>query len=90
MNVDRIVELSRAARAANTPGAMSTGEALTVALVLNRADWLAEDGYTIAEALDRVDADTVQHLRAAERVLQQDGYRSGADTGAYPPAAVEG
>ena len=31
----------------------STGEKVAVALVLNRADWLAEYGYTIAEAIDR-------------------------------------
>ena len=31
----------------------STGEKVTVALVLNRADWLAEMDYTIAEAIDR-------------------------------------
>ncbi|CEE29619.1 conserved hypothetical protein [Xanthomonas citri pv. citri] len=49
---------------------MSTGEALTAALVLNRHDWLAELGYTIAQALDRIDSDTAQHLRDAERVLR--------------------
>lgn len=32
---------------------MSTGEKVAVALVLNRADWLAEYGYTLAEAIDR-------------------------------------
>jgi hypothetical protein len=31
----------------------STGEKVAVALVLNRADWLAEYGYTIAEAIER-------------------------------------
>jgi len=30
-----------------------TGEKVAVALVLNRADWLTEYGYTIAEAIDR-------------------------------------
>lgn len=34
--------------------AMSLGEALTAALVLNRSDWLRECGYSIAEALDRI------------------------------------
>lgn len=70
MNLSRIIELSKVARAAGTPGPMSTGEALTVALVLNRHDWLKEEGYTVAQALDRIDADTVQQLRAAERALQ--------------------
>lgn len=31
----------------------STGEKVTVALILNRADWLAEMDYTIAEAIER-------------------------------------
>lgn len=31
----------------------STGEKVAVALVLNRADWLAEAQYTIAEAIER-------------------------------------
>lgn len=31
----------------------STGEKVAVALVLNRADWLAEIQYTIPEAIDR-------------------------------------
>jgi hypothetical protein len=31
----------------------STGEKVAVALVLNRADWLAEFDYTIAEAIER-------------------------------------
>lgn len=31
----------------------STGEKVAVALLLNRADWLAEYQYTIAEAIER-------------------------------------
>jgi hypothetical protein len=31
----------------------STGEKVAVALVLNRADWLAQIDYTIEEAIDR-------------------------------------
>ena len=31
----------------------STGEKVAVALVLNRADWLAEIDYTISEAIER-------------------------------------
>jgi hypothetical protein len=31
----------------------STGEKVAVALVLNRADWLAEVDYTFAEAIER-------------------------------------
>jgi hypothetical protein len=32
----------------------STGEKLAVAFALNRADWLAEFGYTLVEAIERV------------------------------------
>ena len=32
----------------------STGEKVAVALVLNRADWLVEQDYTIAEAIERL------------------------------------
>ncbi len=37
----------------NAWAVQSTGEKVAVALVLNRADWLAECGYTIAEAIER-------------------------------------
>ncbi|MFS8419594.1 hypothetical protein EIQ17_07335 [Xanthomonas campestris pv. campestris] len=40
--------------------------------MLNRHDWLAEMDYTIAEALDRIDTDTMQHLRDAERALRRE------------------
>ncbi|MEJ8815203.1 hypothetical protein WKW77_29325 [Variovorax ureilyticus] len=35
-------------------GALSTGEQLAAALVLNRPEWLTQMGYTIAEAVDRI------------------------------------
>ncbi len=40
-------------------GVQSTGEKVAVALVLNRADWLAEIDYTIPEAIERTGADWV-------------------------------
>ncbi|MEB1944335.1 hypothetical protein VDR83_21355 [Xanthomonas campestris pv. campestris] len=70
MNLQRTIEVARAAARMGGPGPLSTGEALTAALVLNRTDWLAKMDYTIAEALDRIDSDTVQHLRDAERALR--------------------
>ncbi|WP_372166381.1 hypothetical protein [Xanthomonas axonopodis] len=73
MNLQRTIEVARAAARMGGPGPLSTGEALTAALVLNRADWLAEMDYTIAQALERIDSDTVQHLRDAERALRQEG-----------------
>lgn len=53
--------------------ALSTGEQLAAALVLNRADWLAERGYTIAEALDRLGPSWVAQLPAAAKQLAKDG-----------------
>lgn len=53
-------------------GVMSTGEALSAALVLNRPDWLKAMGYTIAEALDRIDESTIALLRRAERAWQEE------------------
>jgi hypothetical protein len=53
---------------ADWPG-WSTGEVLIVALVLNRCDVLNAMGYTIVEALDRVDL-AVSDLRAIERNLK--------------------
>ncbi|MCC8469565.1 hypothetical protein [Xanthomonas phaseoli] len=70
MNLQRTIEVARAAARMEGPGPLSTGEALTAALILNRADWLAEMDYTIAQALDRIDSDTLQHLRDAEHVLR--------------------
>ncbi|AMU99475.1 hypothetical protein [Xanthomonas citri] len=78
MNLQRTLEIARAAARMGGPGPLSTGEALTAALVLNRHDWLTDMDYTIAEALDRIDADTVQHLRDAERAIR---YEMGADHG---------
>ncbi|CAD0322015.1 MULTISPECIES: hypothetical protein [Xanthomonas] len=72
MNLQRTIEVARTAARMGGPGPLSTGEALTAALVLNRHDWLAEMDYTIAEALDRIDTDTVQHLRDAERALRRE------------------
>lgn len=40
----------------------STGEKVAVALVLNRADWLAECDYAIAEAIDRAGQEWVEAI----------------------------
>lgn len=66
MNFEHLMQKVRDA-ANGGINAMSTGEALSVALVLNRPDWLKSMGYTIAEALDRIDLDTIGLLRRAER-----------------------
>lgn len=69
MELNRIVEIAQFAQQNDGPGPLSMGEALTAALVLNRHDWLKRMDYTIAEALDRIDTDTVPHLRDAERIV---------------------
>ncbi len=47
----------------------STGEKVAVALVLNRADWLMEQGYTIAEAIERSGAEWVAMIPQVARQL---------------------
>ena len=47
----------------------STGERVAVALVLNRADWLAEHGYTIAEAIERSGSEWVAMIPQVARQL---------------------
>lgn len=71
MNFDNLMQKVRDA-AAGGINAMSTGEALAAALVLNRADWLKAMDYTIAEALDRIDPDTIPLLRRAQRAYRQE------------------
>lgn len=61
---DRYEHLLRKARDAQRGGhdawaVQSTGEKVAVALVLNRADWLAEVSYTIPEAIERTGAEWV-------------------------------
>ena len=50
----------------------STGERVAVALVLNRADWLAEIGYTIPEAIERSGSEWVSFLPQVARQLEDE------------------
>jgi hypothetical protein len=50
----------------------STGEKVAVALVLNRADWLAEMQYTLAEAIDRSGQDWVSVIPKVARQLTEE------------------
>jgi len=70
----QIVEKARAARAGDF-GVLSTGEKLAAALVLNRADLLAQVGYTMAEAIDRVGPEWLSRIPQAARILgdEQEG-----------------
>jgi len=49
----------------------STGEKLAVALLLNRADWLAEAQYTIAEAIERSGVEWVAIIPQVTRQLAE-------------------
>ena len=50
----------------------STGEKVAVALVLNRADWLAHMDYTLAEAIDRTGPGWIALVPRVEGVLRDD------------------
>ena len=52
----------------------STGEKLAVALVLNRADWLASMQYTVGEAIDRLGQDWVNLVPLVERTLRRESH----------------
>lgn len=58
--------------AAGGINAMSTGEAVAAALVLNRPDWLAAQGYTIAEAIDRIGPEWANLVPAVAREFERD------------------
>jgi len=50
----------------------SAGERVAVALVLNRADWLAEKGYSIAEAIERSGPEWVALIPQVARQLAEE------------------
>ena len=50
----------------------STGEKIAVALVLNRADWLASMGYTLGEAIDRMSPEWLGNIPRVERELRDE------------------
>lgn len=47
----------------------STGEKVAVALVLNRADWLSEMDYTLAEAIGRIGVEWIDLVPCVARKL---------------------
>jgi hypothetical protein len=74
---DRYEHLLRKSRDAKRGGhdawtVQSTGEKVAVALVLNRADWLAEIDYTIPEAIDRSGGDWVAVIPQVARLLAEE------------------
>ena len=50
----------------------STGEKVAVALVLNRADWLAEIEYTLPEAIGRSGAEWMAMIPQIARQLAEE------------------
>jgi hypothetical protein len=51
-------------------GTLSTGELLAVAIILNKAAWIKEAGYTIAEAIDRFDPNELGDILRTARQLR--------------------
>lgn len=72
MTLEHLMRAVRHAAAANGPGVLSPGEALAAALVLNRADWLEEMGYTLAQALGRIDEGDADLIPRAERQWREE------------------
>jgi len=52
-------------------GVQSTGEKLAVALALNRADWIASMGYSLAEAIDRVGLEWLVYVPTVARAVRE-------------------
>jgi hypothetical protein len=74
---DRYEHLLRKSRDARRGGhdkwaVQSTGEKVAVALVLNRADWLSEMEYTIAEAIERSGPDWAAIIPCIARQLAEE------------------
>ena len=74
---DRYEHLLRRSRDAKGGGhdawaVQSTGEKLAVALVLNRADWLAEIDYTVPEAIERSGAEWTTIIPQVARQLAEE------------------
>ena len=74
---DRYEHLLRKSRDAKCAGhdawrVQSTGEKVAVALVLNRADWLAEIEYTISKAIERSGTEWVAIIPQVSRQLAEE------------------
>jgi hypothetical protein len=74
---DRYEHLLRKSRDAKRGGreawaVQSTGEKVAVALALNRADWLEEIQYTIAEAIERSGQEWVAIIPQVARQLAEE------------------
>ena len=79
--VNHLLAKTRDAQALGHPGRMSTGEALAVALILDRPDWLAEMDYTLAEAIGRIDRSWLAAIPEVAKL-----FRKERDEAAYSAA----
>lgn len=72
MQLPHIMRITYDALESNGPGPLSTGEALAAAIVLGRPEWIKAMGYTLAEAIARVDDDgqTIPRLLQAQQLLE--------------------
>jgi hypothetical protein len=75
--LDHIVRKSRDAKNGSF-GVLSTSEQLAAAFVLNRPDWLASAGYTMAEAVKRLGANWLALIPPAARILRDEDDGAGA------------
>jgi len=70
--LQQIIDKSRDAKRGGF-GVLSTGEKLAAAMVLNRADWLADVGYTMAEAIERLGPSWVSRIPEAAKQIEHEG-----------------
>ena len=77
--LEQILDKSRQARDGGF-GVLSKGEMIAAALVLNRADWLAEMNYTMAEAMERLGGEWLARVPAAARQLAKEAITVQAQT----------
>ena len=81
--LQQILDKSRQARDGGF-GVLSKGEMIAAALVLNRADWLTEMNYTMAEAIERLGGEWLAKVPVAARTLQREAEQE-RDTEAGKP-----
>lgn len=73
--LEQILDKSRQARDGGF-GVLSKGEMIAAALVLNRADWLTEMNYTMAEAIERLGGEWLARVPGAARTMQREAERT--------------
>lgn len=67
--IEHLLAKARHAQDLGQPGPMSTGEAVAVALILDRPDWLALMNYTLADAIERVGPEWLAAIPEVARQL---------------------